>query len=212
MNILIVSATKIEIEDFINKNPEANILITGVGIALSTYSITKCLLKNKYDIIIQAGIAGGFSNSYPLASVVIVKTEIFGTSGIKENKQFFTLEEKGLLPADDIFEGDILINKNPLLDEFNYPKVKGVTVDIVTDESFDNCVIKTKFSPDVESMEGAVLHYVCLKENVSFLQLRSISNFVGERNKEKWKFKESVFSLNEALQNIYNSLKDKYAI
>ena len=83
---------------------------------------------------------------------------------------------------------------------------------MVTDESFDNCVIKTKFSPDVESMEGAVLHYVCLKENVSFLQLRSISNFVGERNKEKWKFKESVISLNEALQNIYNSLIDKYAI
>jgi futalosine hydrolase len=31
-------------------------------------------------------------------------------------------------------------------------------------------------------MEGAALHFVCLQEDISFIQLRAISNFVGERD------------------------------
>ncbi len=196
-----------EIEQFALANPEANILITGVGIAFSTYSLTKCLHNNKYDLVIQAGIAGSFSEKLPLTSVVTVGSEVFATSGINENKQFFTLFEKGLANQNNIFTGDYLINMNSSLEQFPHQIVSGVTVDTVTDEAFANCVIYTKFSPDIETMEGAVLHYVCLNENVPFLQLRSISNYVGERNKEKWKLKESILALNQALQNIYNSLK-----
>lgn len=196
-----------EISDFCVRNPEANILISGVGIPFSTYSITKWLQNNKYDIVIQAGIAGSFTDKLPLGVVVSVKSEVFATVGINENKQFFTLFEKGLADENDIFSGEYLINNNPILEKFSYPIVSAVTVDNVTDESFANCVISTKFSPDIESMEGAVLHYVCLKEKIPFLQLRSISNYVGERDKGKWKLKESVSNLNQELQNIYNSLK-----
>jgi futalosine hydrolase len=64
----------------------------------------------------------------------------------------------------------------------------------------------TKFDPQIETMEGAALHYICLQENVPFLQLRSISNYVGERNKEKWKLKEAIDNLNEALVKIVDKL------
>lgn len=207
MNILIIAATKMEIKDFCDKNPEANILITGVGIPFSSYTITKWLQNNKCDIIIQAGIAGSFSDKLPLGAVVTVRSEVFGSSGVSENKQFFTLFEKELAVQGDIFNDGYLINQNPVLENLPFTIVSGVTVDTVTDEAFANCVIYTKFSPDIETMEGAVLHYVCLNEKVQFLQLRSISNYVGERNKEKWKMKEALTNLNEALQIVYNSLK-----
>jgi futalosine hydrolase len=48
-------------------------------------------------------------------------------------------------------------------------------------------------------MEGAALHYVCLQENIPFLQIRSISNRVGERDKAKWEFKEAIKNLNKEL-------------
>jgi futalosine hydrolase len=48
-------------------------------------------------------------------------------------------------------------------------------------------------------MEGAALHYVCREANIPFIQVRAISNYVGERNKEHWKIKEAIDSLNEHL-------------
>ena len=34
-------------------------------------------------------------------------------------------------------------------------------------------------------MEGAALHYACIMEHIPFIQLRAVSNFVGERDKNK---------------------------
>ena len=61
------------------------------------------------------------------------------------------------------------------------------------------------FDPVTESMEGAALHYVCLMEKVPFVQIRSISNYIGERNKQKWDMMNSIVNLNETLIKIINS-------
>jgi futalosine hydrolase len=55
-------------------------------------------------------------------------------------------------------------------------------------------------------MEGAALHYVCLQQQQSFLQLRGISNAVGERNKEKWATGEAVTNLNKELKILIQNL------
>ena len=60
------------------------------------------------------------------------------------------------------------------------------------------------FAPQTETMEGAALHYVCLQQNLPFLQIRSISNEVGERDKSKWKIKEAVEDLNSELIKLLN--------
>jgi futalosine hydrolase len=36
-------------------------------------------------------------------------------------------------------------------------------------------------------------------EGVPFLQLRSMSNYIGERNKQRWDMKASIANLNAAL-------------
>jgi len=48
-------------------------------------------------------------------------------------------------------------------------------------------------------MEGAAFHYVCLQQHIPFIQIRSISNIVGVRDKNKWKMKEAIESLNKKL-------------
>ncbi|MFZ1371603.1 MAG: futalosine hydrolase, partial [Ferruginibacter sp.] len=63
-----------------------------------------------------------------------------------------------------------------------------------------------QFKPGIETMEGAALHYVCLQENIPFLQIRSISNYVGERDKIKWKLKEAIENLNTDLIKLINGL------
>ena len=58
----------------------------------------------------------------------------------------------------------------------------------------------------IEYMEGAALHYVCLQEKIPFLQIRSLSNFAGERDKSKWVLKESIAHLNLHLQQLLKLL------
>jgi futalosine hydrolase len=45
-----------------------------------------------------------------------------------------------------------------------------------------------------------------MKENIPFVQIRSISNYVGERNKQKWKLKEAVQNLNKELIRLVEGL------
>jgi futalosine hydrolase len=55
-------------------------------------------------------------------------------------------------------------------------------------------------------MEGASLHYVGRETGIPFIQIRSISNYVGERDKSKWLLKESIEGLNKVLLQYVDKL------
>lgn len=59
-------------------------------------------------------------------------------------------------------------------------------------------------------MEGAALHYICRDVNIPFIQIRSVSNYVGERNKAHWKMKEAIYQLNETLLQYIEALYKLY--
>ena len=78
-------------------------------------------------------------------------------------------------------------------------QVKGISVNQISTSKQMIKFYRQTFKPVTESMEGAALHYVCLMENVPFIQLRSISNYIGERNKKKWDMQDSINNLNNVL-------------
>ena len=67
-------------------------------------------------------------------------------------------------------------------------------------------MIRKKYHPLLESMEGAAFHYVCLMKNIPFIQLRSASNYVGERDKSKWKMNEAIVNVNKVVYDLINKL------
>ena len=56
-------------------------------------------------------------------------------------------------------------------------------------------------------MEGGPLHYVCLQMGVPFLQLRSVSNTVGVRDKTQWNIPLAIARLNEELIDLFKKLE-----
>ena len=76
MNLLIVASTKLEIQPFLSQNIDADILITGVGIASTVFYLTKKLAEKKYDLAIQVGVAGTFTDRLKLSEVVSVKAAL----------------------------------------------------------------------------------------------------------------------------------------
>ena len=104
------------------------------------------------------------------------------------------------------FKKGWLINNSPLIKKTRLEKVTAVTVNEISTEKKIINLYRKKFDPVIESMEGAALHYVCLQENIPFLQLRAVSNYVGERNKKNWLMKESLQNLNNQLTRLLLSL------
>lgn len=207
MKILVVAATKMEIAPFIEQNVSADLLITGVGAPACMYTLTKQLHAHEYDFVIQAGIAGTFKNAFAPGETTIVKSDSFADLGIHERDELFTLFDKGFAEPDaSPYTNGLLVNDTAI--DFGLPQVNAITINTVTDKFSQTELYIKKYDPDVESMEGAAFHYVCISEGIPFLQLRSISNFVGERVKTNWKMKESIQSLNENLKRITEQLQN----
>ena len=213
-NILIAAATAKEISLFIQSARESkfqkhtiDILITGIGLTASTYHLTKQLALKKYDCVIQAGVAGCFDLSLPLGVVVAIKQDSIADQSVIELEKLKTLFHLAVVPHSQFpYEKDWLVNPHKeILKKTRLKIVKGISVNQISTSKQMIKFYREMFDPVTESMEGAALHYVCLMEKIPFLQIRSISNYIGERNKKKWDMKESIINLNESLISIINN-------
>ena len=208
MSILIVAATKMEIQPFLDLHSDAEYLITGVGAAATVFHLMNRIEKNKYIFILQVGLAGTYRDDMKLGESVIVETDCFADLAVWENKKIISVHDLSLTNPDEVpFEKGWLVNHNVYINTTQAKKVKGVTVNLLTDDLNYVEAMRMKYNAAVESMEGAALHYVCIQKNIPFLQIRGISNKVGERDKSKWNFKEAIQSSNQLLSEIYISLK-----
>lgn len=210
MNILITAATSLEIKSVIEllqaqnfrmQKKEFTLLITGIGGMATVYNLTKNFLHTRPDYSIQAGIAGSFHSGIPVGSVVCVQEELMGDSGAEESNEFKDVFDLGLMDDNDLpFIRKVL--KNPYAEDFakyGIPLVRSIGINEITTRKERIELLRKKFNPDIESMEGAAFHYVCLQEKIPFLQIRAISNYVGERNKENWKLQSAIENLNKKI-------------
>ena len=78
---------------------------------------------------------------------------------------------------------------------------------VVWPNTLTKMCIRDRYNPDVESMEGAAMHYVCLQEGISFVQIRAISNYVEPIDKSKWQMGKAIKNLNDVLKTFADSLK-----
>ncbi|HEU5166127.1 MAG TPA: futalosine hydrolase [Chitinophagaceae bacterium] len=212
-NILVVAATAKEINPFIEltrtvgfKN-NVDILISGIGLTASTYHLAKQLALKKYGLVIQAGVAGSFDLKIPLGSVVAVKQDTIADQSVIELEKLKTLFDLKLVPQDQYpYKKGWLINPNKdILKKTKLRIVKGISVNQISTSKQMIRFYRDVFDPATESMEGAALHYVCLMEKIPFIQIRSISNYIGERNKKKWDMNESIANLNVSLITLINN-------
>ncbi len=181
---------------------------SGVGMLATSVSLTKTITEEKPDLVIQIGIAGTFDETISLGKVVCIKEESLGDIGVEEDgkwKDIFDLKlEKSNYPP---FEKRKL--PNPWLNDYNLLKleeVSSVTINEITTSPDRKQQLVKKYEAVTESMEGAALHYVCRLLNVPFIQLRAVSNYIGERDKSKWEMKTAIDNINLVLLKYLDKL------
>lgn len=230
MKILLVSATEKEINfvlqklENVRKNVqllisgvfgklEIDILICGIGIPSTIFRLTLQLTKEKYDLVINPGIAGSYKDGLRTGNVVNVVSEQFGDLGIDDNGDFKTMFDMGYLDKNSAPYINGILTSN--IDTTQYkilstiPKANGITVNKTSGEENDIVKKWMKFQPDVESMEGAAVFYVCKQMNVPVIELRAISNRVEPRNTKNWNIPQAIISLGEHVKYLLTEIESK---
>ena len=59
--------------------------------------------------------------------------------------------------------------------------------------------------PGVETMEGAAFLMSCSNDGIASLQVRSISKYVGRRNRDAWNIPLAIENLNKKAIEILNA-------
>ena len=206
MIILLAAATTFEIQPAMEAlsaggaAPDVRPLITGVGAMATAWSIMRQNDSARPNLIVQAGIAGCLTGQLA-GDVLAVGEDQFADQGVWEEGRFKSLFDMKLADRDAFpYTGGQLVNPyRQLLALAGVPCVGGLTVNEITTNSERIRWYQQNTMAVVESMEGAALHYACLREGVPFLQLRSVSNAVGVRDKAKWDIPLAIARLNEVL-------------
>jgi futalosine hydrolase len=190
---------------------EVDVLIAGVGMTATAYSVCRAVAGRRYDLAVNAGIGGCFRRDIPLGEVVNVAEDVFAELGAEDGDTFLSVHSLGLLDENAFpFTGGALVNPSALVlpSLQRLRKCRGITVSKVLGNESSVRDVSARLSPDLESMEGAAFMYVCLQEKIPCYQLRAISNYVERRNKAAWNIPLAVESLNKCIFAVIEELQE----
>lgn len=177
-------------------------VVTGVGSMMTAFAISRIKDISSATLMVNAGVAGSFVPSWELGKVVEVVEDRFADLGVEEADGSFT----------DVFDLELIENAQfpfengciKIEDQTQLENARGITVNKVHGSAATINAIKAKYNPQIESMEGAAFMYAAKVMNIPALQLRSISNQVEPRNKDKWNLELAINNLNNAVIKLLN--------
>jgi futalosine hydrolase len=224
MKLLIISATSIEIKPLINglvkgrvlqhhvtryryKQYDIDLLITGVGMVPTAVFTSIVLGKYKYDVVFNVGICGSFNRDIPLGTVLNIASDCLPETGAEDGEHFLSLIDLKLLDQDEFpFNGGKLINDS--IFDSNLINglliATGVTVNTVHGNSLNIDAFLKRQQVDIESMEGAAFMFSCKLHKNRHIQIRSVSNYIEDRDVSKWDIPLAVQNLNQFLFELLN--------
>ena len=214
MKLLLVSATRPEIQPFISRfelsglsglagGHEIEVLITGVGMVATAFNLGKVLSNKTFDLIVNAGIAGAFDKNLQTGDVVRVTDDCLAELGAEDGDNFIPVDKLGFGQSTYIDSVGSLIPASFL----NLLKpVSAITVNRVhgSEKSINSTL--SRLNPQIESMEGAAFFYACNQAELPSIQLRAISNYVERRNRENWNIPLAVKNLNNRLIELIENI------
>lgn len=197
MKALVVAATRAELgpiyshfnlpnQDFVACE-NFDIIITGVGMVATAFSLGKLLDRNNYNLILNLGIAGCFDSAEPLGKLYSITNDSFADFGAEDKDNFLSIEEMG-------FGKQTFVGKTTL--KLDLPEATGITVNTISGNAKTIAHRKSRWAAKTESMEGAAVFYAASLLSIDTIQIRSISNYVEPRDKTNWNIGLAVQNLN----------------
>lgn len=196
--ILIATSVEKEKEAILRGLNDASmydVIVVGVGSAKAAASTAIALSKNRYNLVINMGIAGGFRKHIDIGELVIATDIICGDLGSETLDGFLSVEQLGF--GTNRFQSEeYLLNKFfEHLQAKNFPVKKGPILTLSTTTGTQETLhkLEKRFPYAVaEAMEGFGVAVSANEFHIPFLEIRAISNFVGPRDRNSWKIEDAL--------------------
>jgi futalosine hydrolase len=192
-----------------NYHKTYDLLITGAGVFNAAHALTVYLEQSSPTLILQTGIAGVFKETgLTCGDIAIATREQYIHTGIQthtlENEPLpfdliaaTPLTRKGIYPFDPdrVDHTHEALSQALLHQKITVSKGPFITVSSITASCQQARQVYAAFSPVMEAMEGAACAHIAALYNIPMIEVRSASNFVGERDKTKWDMDRAAASL-----------------
>jgi futalosine hydrolase len=181
--------------------PVYDLLAAGVGPALAAASTAAALTAGvlggaPYDLVVSAGIAGGFQPGAPLGSLVLAEAITAADLGAET--------PAGFVPVTDLGFGTVTHHPPKALVDLLAAATGArtgtvLTVSTVTGSAERAAELRTRH-PDAlaEAMEGFGVAEAAAAHTTPVLELRAVSNPVGPRDRAAWRIGDALTALTGA--------------
>jgi futalosine hydrolase len=168
------------------------VLAGGIGPAAAAAHTSAALAAGSYDLVLSAGIAGGFD--LPTGAVVVASRVVDAQLG-KETPDGF--EPLGSAVASLDVEPRLVAE---LAGRTGATTGAVLTVSTVTGTTRTADALRARYPDAVaEAMEGFGVASAALVHGVPFGEIRAISNAVGPRDRAAWRVDEALAALAKAV-------------
>ena len=163
-----------------------DVVAVGVGPVEAALGTARALASRRYEAVVNAGIAGGFRDRCTVGDAVVCSSEDYAELGLEDGTTFPLpggLELVRHEESDPEMLAPFLAGRIPVI------VGRGVTSAIVTSTTSRALVLAHRFRADVESMEGFSVLRAARAAGVPAVEIRGVSNLVGERESNGWDFR-----------------------
>ena len=187
-----VAAERDAIAAAIDEGASTVVLAGGIGPASSAAYTSAALAAADYDLVLSAGIAGGFD--LPIGAVVVASRVVHAQLG-RETPDGF--EPLGSAVASLDVEPGLVAE---LAGRSGATTGTVLTVSTVTGTARTADALRARYPDAVaEAMEGFGVATAALVHGVPFGEIRAISNAVGPRDRAAWRVDEALAALAKAV-------------
>jgi futalosine hydrolase len=199
VNVLVVTSIEAERQAIVSALPgyaDVRTIVAGVGPAEAAAATSAELAAGGVDLVVCAGIAGGFTPLQP-GEIAIASAIEFADLGAETSD--------GFRPLPDLGFGRVRYEVTPKLAVQLADRTGGrlgtvLTVATVTGTAEAEARLGRRFPDAVaEAMEGAGVAAAAAYHDVPVAEIRAISNVVGPRERASWRVDEALAALGTAL-------------
>jgi futalosine hydrolase len=182
-----------------SESDTVRVVFGGVGPANAAAVASAELAREPADIVLSAGIGGGFAPLQP-GAVAVATSIVFADLGADSPDGFVPASQLGLGSERFDVEAKLAVE---LADLTGGHLGEVLTVATVTGTAARAAQLTERFPLAVaEGMEGAGVAAGARLHGAAFAEVRAISNAVGPRDRESWRVPQALQVLGEAVAAI----------
>jgi len=184
-------------------NSNVEVTVAGVGPAAAAASTALALAGKDadYELVVSAGIAGGFANVAPIGSIVVASESVAADLGAETPEGFAGVDKLGFGTNRVVADAALASRLTNSLRSSGIPTHCGpvLTLSTVTGTAETAELLAARVpGAAAEAMEGYGVAEAASRFGIPFMEIRAISNAVGPRDRAAWRIGEALAALESA--------------